>query len=326
MNSPDYIKIIDRYFRGQLNENEYVQLTDFLNNKTNREYFEQAKREWYFNPEPDDASRKNWIRLQYILNKQDSVVLGMPITRRFLIKIASAAAVLVFVLLCGGILTYLFSVNKINKGQVIFKTSRGEKSLVILPDSSQVWMNATSSLTYHPFTAKNRQVELKGEAFFKVAHNEKAPFTVKTNKCEVEVLGTTFDVMAYEEFGREEITLLEGKVNVHTESDQHILKSGQTLILRDNQVNIIEANTLQVSGWVENKLNFQNIPLTELIKRLENWYDVDIVLDNQTDKKVNFTGTFKNEETIWQVLDAINIYTPLQFEKTKLRKIKITVK
>jgi transmembrane sensor len=326
MNNQEYKKVIDRYFRGQLNESEYEILTDYLQNKSNREYFEQLKQEWNLNPEPDETVRKNWLRLLYKLNRQDSVVLDIPLTRRLWFKVASVAAILVLGLLCGGVLTYFFSANKMNSGQVVFKTSRGEKSLVILPDSSKVWLNATSSLTYHPFTSNNRQVELKGEAFFKIAHNEKAPFIVKTNECKVEVLGTTFDVMAYEGFGREEITLLEGRVNVHTESDQHVLKPGQALILKDNQANIIEANTLQVSGWIDNKLNFQNIPLTELIKRLENWYDVDITLDNKTGKEVNFTGTFKNEETIWQVLDAIKVYTPIQFEKTKLRKIKITVR
>jgi transmembrane sensor len=325
MNNQENKKLIDRYFRGQLSESEYEILTDYLQNKTNREYFEQLKQEWNLHPEADETVRKNWDRLLYKLNMQDSTVLGLPINRRLWFKVASIAAILVLGLLCGGVFTYLFSTYKLDSGQVVFKTSRGERSIVILPDSSKVWLNASSSLTYHPFTSKGRKVELKGEAFFIVAHSEKAPFIVKTNECIVEVMGTTFDVMAYEGFGREEITLLEGKVNVYAESHQNVLKPGQAMILKDHQANIIETNTLQVSGWIDNKLSFQNISLTELIKRLENWYDVDITLDNQTGKEVNFTGTFKNEETIWQVLEAIKVYTPIQFEKTKLRKIKITV-
>jgi transmembrane sensor len=325
MKNEDFKEIINRYFRGELHENEYEILTDYLRDPNNRKSFEQAKKEWNINSKPDETVRKNWIRFLYKLNKHDSETLDMPITRRLWFKVASVAALLVVGLFCGGLLTNYFLVNEINTGQVVFKTSRGEKSLVILPDSSQVWLNATSSLTYHPFTSKGRKVELKGEAFFKVAHNENAPFIVKTDKSEVEVLGTTFDIMAYEGFGREEITLLEGKVNVLTENDKHVIKPGQTLILKDDHVDIIEANISQVSGWIHNKLNFQNIPLTELFKRLENWFDVDITFDNQTDREVNFTGTFKNEETIWQILDAINIYTPIQIKKTKIRNIKITI-
>ena len=116
-----------------------------------------------------------------------------------------------------------------------------------------------------------------------------------------------------------------GKINVHTDNNQQIIYPGQALILKDHKVQVVEVNASQASGWVENKFNFHNIPLSELMKRLENWYDVDIMLDNPKGKDVNFTGTFKNEETIWQVLDAIKVYTPIQYQKTELRKIRITV-
>jgi ferric-dicitrate binding protein FerR (iron transport regulator) len=85
-------------------------------------------------------------------------------------------------------------------------------------------------------------------------------------------------------------------------------------------------NTAQASAWVDNKFNFKDIPLSELIKRLENWYDVDIELNNPSGREVNYTGTFKNEETIWQVLDAIKVYTFIEYEKSDTRRIRITVK
>ena len=141
----------------------------------------------------------------------------------------------------------------------------------------------------------------------------------------VEVLGTTFNIMAYDEFGRKEITLLNGKVNVHMKGTEQVLKPGQALTLKDHQFHIDEVSSSEAAGWVENKFNFKNIPLSELMKRLENWYDVDITLGNNTGKEVNFTGTFKNEETIWQVLDAIKVYTPISYKKTDLRLIKIAV-
>jgi ferric-dicitrate binding protein FerR (iron transport regulator) len=131
--------------------------------------------------------------------------------------------------------------------------------------------------------------------------------------------------MAYDEFGRKEITLLTGKVNVQTENAEQVLSPGQALILRDDQIKVVEVSATEASAWVENKFNFRNIPLTELMKRLENWYDVDITLENKSGKEVNFTGTFKNEETIWQVLDAIQVYTPIQYQKSDLRQIKIIV-
>lgn len=325
MENLEFQNIIHRYFRGQLADNEYEKLTNYLQNEINRKYFEKAKLEWEINPELDDLAAKNLTRLRYKIDQKPSAQPKMQLTRQLWVRVATVAAILVFGLLLGSALTYLISPTNRSAEQLVFETPRGEKSMVKLPDGSEVWLNANSRLVYNSFSSDHRQVELKGEAFFKVARNEKAPFVVKTNECDIEVLGTTFNVMAYDEFGRKEITLLTGKVNVHTENAEQVLNPGQALILKSDQINVVEVTPAEASAWVENKFNFRNIPLTELMKRLENWYDVDISLENKSGKEVNFTGTFKNEETIWQVLDAIQVYTPIHYQKSDLREIKITV-
>ena len=325
MDDQKFNEFIFRYFRGQLVDSEYELLTEFLQDKANREYLEKAKADWEQQPELDELGYQNLNRLNYHINSQKTISAQIPVLRRLWVQVASVAAILIFGLLLGSTFTYLTSKSKTLSEQLVFETPRGEKSLVKLSDGSEVWLNANSRLVYNSFSSNRRQVELKGEAFFKVARNEKAPFVVKTDECEVEVLGTTFNIMAYNEFGRKEITLLSGKVNVHTENTVHVLKPGQAMILKDHKIEVGEVDPYQASGWVENKFSFKNIPLSELIKRLENWYDIDITLENNTGKEVNFTGTFKNEETIWQVLDAIKLYTPISYKKTDLRKIKITV-
>jgi len=324
MDNEKFKETLYRYFRGQLTDNEYELLTDALQEKTNLLNFETAKLEWEQNPELDDLGQRNMNRLNYQLNKP-ATIHRKPIFRRLWVQVAAVAAILIFGLLLGSTVTYLVSQSKTLSEQLVFETPRGEKSLVKLPDGSEVWLNASSRLVYNSFSSDRRQVELKGEAFFKVARNEKVPFVVKTNECEVEVLGTTFNIMAYDEFGRKEITLVSGKVNVLIKGAVQVLKPGQALILKENHFQVAEVSSAEASGWVENKFNFKNIPLSELMKRLENWYDVDITLENRTGKEVNFTGTFKNEETIWQVLDAIKVYTPISYKKTDLRQIKITV-
>jgi transmembrane sensor len=325
MDNQEFRHIIHRYFRGQLTDSEYELLAGFLQDEPNRKYFENAKQEWENNPELDELASKNLDRFRYKIHQQHSIRIKQA-TRQLWVRVVSVAAILIMGLLIGSAITFYFSPKSTLSEQLVFETPRGEKSLVKLPDGSEVWLNANSRLVYNSFSSDRRQVELKGEAFFKVAKNRKAPFVVKTNECDVEVLGTTFNVMAYDEFGRKEITLLSGKVNVLMGGTTNVLNPGQALILKDNQVQVVDVDASQSSGWVYNKFNFQNIPLSELIKRLENWYDVDIELDNQTGREVNFTGTFKNEETIWQVLDAIKVYTPIQYKKTDLRIIKITVK
>lgn len=326
MENQEFRDMVYRYFRGQLNDAEYELLTNSLHTTENRAYFDLARKEWEKQPELSELGKQNLSRLQYQINRKN---IGLPEKqnpRKLWIRIASAAAILVFGLLLGGVATYMLSSEKNTPEQIVVETPRGEKSMVKLPDGTEVWLNANSQLVYSTFSATLRKVELKGEAFFKVAHNEKVPFVVKTNECDIKVLGTTFNVMAYDEFGRKEITLIEGKVDVQTANENQVLKPGQSLIIKDQHMQVAEVNTSQASAWVDNKFNFKDIPLSELIQRLENWYDVDITLDNPSGREVNYTGTFKNEETIWQVLDAIQVYTSIEYQKSDTRQIKIEVK
>lgn len=325
MDNNELKQILSSYFRGQLTDSEYDLLAELLQDKANLEYFEKLKSEWESQPELDELGRKNLTRLQYKINQKNHITVNELPIRRLWVWVASVAAILIFGLLLGSTFTYLFYPNQKASEQLVFETPRGEKSMVTLPDGTEVWLNANSRLIYNSFSDSHRQVELKGEAFFKVAHNEQAPFVVRTNECDVKVLGTTFNVMAYEEFGRKEITLLNGKVNVCMDGAEQLLKPGQALILKDHQIQVLEVNSTESSAWVDNKFNFRNIPLSELIKRLENWYDVDIALENRSGKDIRFSGTFKNHETIWQVLDAVKVYIPIQYKKTDLRQIKITL-
>jgi ferric-dicitrate binding protein FerR (iron transport regulator) len=325
MENLEFQELVDRYFRGQLKENEYDILAESLQEQENKAYFDQAKVQWENNPELDDLGSKNLSRLLFKIDQNEiDDHLVRPI-RNLWSRVASIAAILIIGLLAGSFATYYLSGDNHKSEQLVFETPRGEKSMVKLPDGTEVWLNANSRLVYNSFSADHRQVELKGEAFFKVTHNEHAPFVVKTNECDIKVLGTTFNVMAYDEFGRKEITLLSGKINVLANGTEHILAPGQALIMKNHHTQIKKADSGEASGWVENKFNFHNIPLCELMKRLENWYDVDITLENPNGREVNFTGTFKNEETIWQVLDAIKVYTPIQYEKSDLRQIQIKV-
>lgn len=323
MEELEFKEVIYRYFRGQLADNEYELLTEALRNKANREYFEIAKSEWENHPELDELGFRNINRLTYHLNNSNSTFRD-PKVQSIWVKVSRVAAILILGLVIGSAASYLLFI-KSKSEQLVFETRRGEKSLVKLPDGSEIWLNARSRLVYNTFSAHHRQVELKGEAFFKVAHNADAPFVVKTNECDVEVLGTSFNIMAYDEFGRKEITLLDGRVNVIMKGANQVLAPGQALILKDLSYVVQDVNSLESAGWVDNKFNFKNIPLSELMKRLENWYDVDITLENKTGKDLSYSGTFKNEETIWQVLDAIKVYTPIDYKKTNLRQIQITV-
>jgi len=322
----EFQKLVALYFRGQLSDNEYDIILENLQDDKCREIFEQEKLLWENNPQLDHLGEKNLTRLLFKIDKKEENHRFKESSSKLWIRVISVAAILVVGLLIGGILTYSISNERRNTEHLVFETPRGMKSMVKLPDGSEVWLNANSRLVYNSFSAYSRRVELNGEAFFKVAHDETVPFIVHTDKCNVKVLGTMFNVMAYEDFGRTEIALLSGKVDVEASGKEKVLVPGQTLILKEAGMEVEEANTSRASDWVDNKFNFKDIPLSELIKRLENWYDVDITLENPTKREVNYSGTFKNEETIWQVLDAIKVYTSIEYQKVDTRKIVITLK
>ncbi len=313
--------LVWRYLRGELQGHDYEELLEYLRDQENLSRFYRIKNEWI--PEKDELAIKNWKRLERRMN-QDLTVKhgsnsnsGMWFTR--------VAAVLVVCLMTSTVFFYLKSRN-MDTGITVVETPRGEKSKVSLPDGTEVWLNASSRLSYQSFSSRSRQIKLEGEAYFKVKRDENSPFTVKTSRCDIQVLGTEFNVMAYDELKRDEITLFKGKINVATEKESAILNVGEKLLVSGDSFILKKVDLNQAYGWVENKFNFSKVTLDELIMRLENWYDVDIDCKNLDSQKTLFTGTFKNEETIREVLDAIKAYLPVTYKKTETRKIELMIK
>jgi len=316
-------QLVVSYLNGQLEDQEYDELLHLLQDQEKASWFYSLKNSW--EPERNNRSMKNWKRLARRIHVDSTKA---PESEKQLIGqqwFFRVAAVLIIGLLITTVALYRKNQNFI-QGMTVVETLRGEKSRVYLPDGTEVWLNASSRLSYHSFSNVSREVSLTGEAFFKVKHDEQSPFTVKTSRCDIRVLGTEFNVMAYDQLKRNEITLFKGKVDVKTAKRSAVLHVGDKLFISNDTVRMQKANLDQTYGWVENKFNFNKVSLDELVMRLENWYDVDIVYKNMNKKNIVFSGTFKNEETIWQVLDAINVYLPVSYERTDTRKIKLMVK
>lgn len=323
-NEKTFEQLAIRYLRGEFNdEEEYEELLALLQDQQNRSGFYSLKNSW--TPEKNERSQKNWLRLARRINLnplQEKVSKRRVIRQDWLLK---AAAVLIVGLLITTVWFYR-NTRDVKNGITIVETPRGEKSKIYLPDGTEVWLNASSRISYHAFTSKSRRISLTGEAYFKVARNENSPFTVQTPNCAIRVLGTEFNVMAYDQLKREEITLFKGKVNVTTGQREATLQIGEKLLVSGNTFVTQKVDLDQTYGWVENKFNFSKVTLEELVLRIENWYDVDIVCENIDEQQTLFTGTFKNEETIWEVLDAIKVYLPVSYKKTDTRKIELMTK
>lgn len=158
----------------------------------------------------------------------------------------------------------------------VMSTPKGRQFNVVLPDGTIVWLNAASSIRYPTvFKGNQRNVSVTGEAYFEVARNAKMPFIVNANnKGQIEVLGTHFNVDAYDNNATLSATLLEGSIKVNGT----LIKPGQQAQISD-AVHVINADTSKVMAWKHGLFNFDGVKLEEVMKQLERWYDIEVVYE-----------------------------------------------
>lgn len=183
---------------------------------------------------------------------------------------------------------------------------RGSKAITLtLSDGSQVWLNAESSLRYPTsFTGNERKVEITGEAYFEVARNEAMPFKVANRKAEIAVLGTHFNVNAYDDEKDLKVTLLEGSVKVSANNDQKIIKPGEQAIVSSNITINPKADLEAVMAWKNGLFHFSSASLPEVLRQLARWYDVDVTYEGAI-PDMKFGGEITRNTNLSQVLQIL---------------------
>lgn len=205
-------------------------------------------------------------------------------------------------------------------GQIQYNTltnPRGSRVIDLkLTDGTRVWLNAESSITYPvTFSSSDRKVELKGEGYFEVAHDARRPFFVEVNKMEIKVIGTHFNVNAYEDEGDIRATLLEGSVAVHAGGQSEILKPGQQAVLQTaNSQFQIASNTdvEQVMAWKNGYFSFNGVDLATIMRQASRWYDVEILYNGKVNE--TFSGSLPRAEDLSQLLQILEATGKVQFE------------
>jgi len=232
-------------------------------------------------------------------------------------------------------------------------TRPGSKSKVELPDGTQVWLNADSKLTYgQNFLGNTREVTLTGEAYFDVAHatsaetGQRIPFIIHTSSIDIKVLGTAFNVRSYPGEKTTETALIRGSVEVtlHNNPDKKIvLKPDEKLIVKNDNATIVSTKIVQADSiaahtenepmmtlskirpykedttvhyetmWVKNKLAFENESFDRMMPELERWYNVTIILKNESLNGLHFTGVFENK-SLADVIEALSISRGFRYE------------
>ena len=326
---------IEAYFQGRLSAIDENELFLWLKkDKANRAIFdaEKQKLSGYDKTnvfvESSLAELKSKIYFNSIF--QENTKYSKP--NRFA-KILRVAALVTLLIGIGYTSSFIIQSDFFKKEEIAWfevTAPPGNKSLLNLPDGTIVWLNAETSIKYPTdFAEGDRNVVLNGEAYFEVAKNNEKTFTVQTKDYGVRVLGTKFNVKAYQSDNEIVTTLEEGSIQiVSTENlklaEEIILKPNEQVILNreSKKIAVKNVNPKWFTSWKNNKLIFVNMDMKELVVVLERKYGVDIEVKEEALLDLHFDGTIK-DETLLEILDVLKKTLPINYHIVG-QKIEIT--
>lgn len=355
----DKENLIHQYLRGELDDAEWADLRKWVGeSRQNKDVFTRTCALWELSSITSSSlkfeKQKNWTKI-------DSQINTRYLWRNKIRRWASVAAIFVFAFVSSYYTIRIFDVKNENRlagnSYITNEAPLGNKSKITLPDGTEIWLNAGSKIQYATnYNVNDRNISLKGEAFFHVATNKLKPFVVHAQGVEVKATGTQFNVKAYQEEGLIETTLVEGivsvsQVNNNKKNNQEILlKPNQKLTIykkvRENNSSFSEelieekgddfintpiavkkielssnVETPIYTSWKDDEWMIRNEKLESLAIKLGRRYDVVIELADNEVKNYNYTGTLK-DETLEQVLDVISQSSPIKY---KIEKKKVSL-
>lgn len=309
---PKWEKIAGK-LHGELSQEEETEFTEMIRENSLLQEFEKAE---YIKADllkvgllSEEAKPASWSRVEKGIKSRQ---LGW-------IKIAMKyAAIIIMAFVAGNLIRSNPPLEESLKYSEIH-VPYGQMSQLTLSDGTEIWLNSGTTIRYpERFGEKSRSVEVKGEAFFKVAKMPNKPFTVNSTDLKIEVLGTSFNFSAYQEDSFSSVTLVEGKVAIEDGKGVAIaqLRPGQmaTKEKSTDKLNIKEVKTASYSAWTEGKIFFDDERLDQIAFKLERWFNVEISFADVNLKSRRFTGTILKNKPVDQIMQALELLSPIHFK------------
>lgn len=314
MKNSDYILLFDKFLQKQATPQEIRQLIGWLKNEA--AFGAWADAEWGAASSDIHPDLQQQLFRQIQAKIQPHAQTGAIRRRRFYTAIMRVAATLLL-MLATGLSIYLYTVRQLTMPDMVVAVEKGQKATVTLPDGSKVWVNSDSRLTYgRRFNAKERILQLEGEAYFEVTPDKERPFIVETNHLSVEAVGTSFDVKNYVEEDHISTVLMTGKVKVESRKDCMLLEPNEKITF-NKATGSMRKSTIENAGgyadWKFNLLSFQAETFEQIVHTLQRYYNTRIVFESESLKKYRFTGSIGNT-SLESVLQILSLTSPLTYE------------
>jgi transmembrane sensor len=311
---------IERYFSGEFSEEDKSYIKEIFSDKKYEDETDKILRKLFNELKSDDDVKRKDLdhilyKIHYDINTRLQDKRSELSTRIIRWGLRIAGIILLPLLIVIGIKSYNNNVQ-LSDSWVEIKAPAWTRADFLLPDGTTGCLNSNSSVKYSADFKSNRQIKLKGEAYFDVFKDSKRPFVVSTKDVRVRVLGTRFSIASYDNENKVEVILEEGKLEF---SDNEITK---TCIMKPNDLLVYDKTKMDFStevvqpqkylSWKEGKLVFRNDPLDVIARRLERWYNVDVEINGNITSDLRLRGTFV-DENLEEVLDLLKRSLPIDY-------------
>ncbi|WP_163718576.1 FecR family protein [Mangrovibacterium lignilyticum] len=314
----DYRNSLLKFSEGKYTYRDYVNVKGwFADSKEDQQAEEALFDQWKDTSNPSDENKHKELfrKIHYNILLEDRT---SPTPQSWLFYYRQIAAILVPILVLTGLLYFILDLNPAgSQSWVEINAPAGAKTEFQLPDGTTGWLNNGAKLWYPTVNSKNREVKLTGEAYFRVKHLMQGDFTVHVPDMDIKVLGTKFNVSAYENEAKTVVVLEEGKVEVAGTKTKfnHTLKPGEILSF-DHGYNKLASGRIDptiYTAWTQGFLVIDDEPLDEAFRKIGRWYNADIEIHGKIERNLRLKATFK-EEALDEVINFVSISTPIDYE------------
>jgi transmembrane sensor len=298
-------ELIWKYAHDTASEEEVAQLMNWYRNANIGEVH------W---PAADPGEKQHVYNK--MLNRLRKEITG---EERKLVKLPWLKIAAAFIIVIGAALL-VFKWSDTRSSYITITNPSGKIQTVLLPDGSRIWLNTATTLRYNKSFLQNRDLQLNGEAYFQVTHDVAHPFSIKAGDITTTVLGTSFNVKAYEEEKRTTVSVTGGSVRINDETKElGILQKGIQLEFDRVQktATTTPIDTTLIIAWREGLLQFEGQSLSDITETLGRWYGVRFEFANPVLRNCRYYMSFKNTERFEKIIAAMTEATGMQYSLDK---------